>query len=194
MVALTISSCSKELTKESAMEKLKPLDEFSHPYYAPLQVGEMVLTDDGHTSSEHYIQQNYGTLIAAGLLQVDNSVRNSWRTVLKVELTPQGIAMSDPRRANATTAYVQVCRMIPDSIEKLEVIDPDQTIDCHYRFTETDITPFGRHLGFSDGRIHRDKLRFVRNTGWNVARPTATKPTNVTTPIIDTTETPIGEK
>ena len=164
-----LASCSKELTPEEALKQIAAQDEFQMPYYAPMRIGEQVLTGDNHKNSGQYIRKHYGSLMDAGLVEVKTADRNSWRTVIDVQLTPKGRAMSDGRRTTKREAYVQVCRMVPVQIEELRTVSEDNVIECSYLFEERDITPFGTYKGFQQGRSYKDKRTFVRARGkWRV--------------------------
>lgn len=162
-------SCSRELTPEDALKQLVAQDEFRMPYYAPMRIGEMVLTGDNHKNSRQYIRKHYGALIDAGLVEVKSTDRNSWRTVIDVQLSAKGRAMSDNRRSTAREAYVQVCRMVPVKIEEFRTVSEGNVIECSYSFEERDITLFGACKGFREGRSYKDKRMFVRSRGsWHV--------------------------
>ena len=162
-------SCSKELTPEEALISIVEQPEFQVPYFAPIRVGEQVLTGDNHKNSDEYIRKHYGSLIDAGLLEVKQSDRNTWRTVIDVQLTQKGLAMSDKRRATDDEAYVQVCRMVPVRIEEFRTVTENKVIECTYVFEERDITPFGEYKGFQQGRSYKDRRTFVRARGsWHV--------------------------
>lgn len=162
-------SCSKELTPEDALKQIAAQDEFQMPYYAPMRVGELVLTGDNHKNSAQYVRKHYGPLIDAGLVEVGIADRNTWRTVIDVQLTPKGRAMSDARRATDKEAYVQVCRMVPVRIQEFRTVSEGNVIECSYVFEEREITPFGAYKGFQQGRSYKDKRTFVRARGaWHV--------------------------
>lgn len=162
-------SCSRELTPEEALKQIAAQDEFQMPYYAPMRIGELVLTGDNHKNSGQYIRKHYGSLMDAGLVEVKNADRNSWRTVIDVQLTPKGRAMSDGRRTTDREAYVQVCRMVPVKIEEFRTVSEGNVIECSYVFEEREITPFGTYKGFREGRSYKDKRTFVRARGtWRV--------------------------
>lgn len=162
-------SCSRELTPEYAFERISERGEFRMPYYAPMRIGEQVLTRENHENVQQYIRKHYGALIDAGLVEVKAADRNSWRTVLDVRLTPKGTAMSDPRRTSFKEAYVQVCRMVPVRIEELRTVVEGEVVECDYLFEERDISPFGVFLGFQLGRSYPDKCTFVRSRGnWKI--------------------------
>ena len=165
----TLVSCSRELTPEDALGQIVEQAEFQMPYYAPMRVGEMVLTGDNHKNSRQYIRKHYGTLIDAGLVEVKNTDSNTWRTVIDVQLTTKGQAMSDSRRSPDKEAYVQVCRMVPVKIEEFRTVSEGNVIECSYVFEEREITPFGAYQGFQQGRSYKDKRTFVRSRGsWHV--------------------------
>lgn len=162
-------SCSRELTPEDALIAISEQPEFQVPYYAPIRVGEQVLTGDNHKNCEEYIRKHYGSLIDAGLLDVKQSDRNTWRTVIDVQLTLKGLAMSDTRRATEDEAFVQVCRMVPVRIDEFRTVTEKKVIECTYVFEERDITPFGEYKGFQQGRTYKDRRTFVRARGsWHV--------------------------
>lgn len=162
-------SCSRELTPEDALKQIVAQDEFQMPYYAPMRIGESVLTGDNHKNSQQYIRKHYGPLIDAGLVEVKNADRNTWRTVIDVQLTDKGKAMSDGRRTTEKEAYVQVCNMVPVKIEEFRTVSEGNVIECTYWFEERDITPFGAYKGFQAGRSYKDKRTFVRSRGsWRV--------------------------
>lgn len=163
------SSCSRELTQEDALAKIVEQDEFRMPYYAPMRVGELVLTGENHKGYKEYIRQHYGSLVDAGLVEVTAADRNTWRTVVDVQLTQKGRAMSDSRRAGDKEAYVQVCRMVPVKIEEFRTLSEGNIIECTYSFEEREVTPFGAFKGFQQGRSYKDKRTFVRARGsWHV--------------------------
>ncbi len=162
-------SCSRELTPEYAFEQIAEQGEFRMPYYAPMRIGEQVLTRENHQNSQAYIRKNYGSLIDAGLVEVRKAERNMWRTVIDVQLTEKGRGMSDPRRSSDKEAYVQVCRMVPVRVEEFRTISDDRVVECSYVFEERDITPFGHYKGFQQGRAYKDKRIFVRSRGsWKI--------------------------
>lgn len=175
-VLAVMCSCSSPLDSDGALERLVALEEFQAPYYAPLRVGEMVLTGDNHTNSDKYIDKHYAPLIQAGLVQVDRSDRNSWRTVIDVQLTEQGRRLSDPRRKTARKEYVRVCKLVPSQIDSIENVPEQNSATCAYTFVEQDITPFGKYLGFAQDRTHKDRRTFVRTGGsWKVVLPITAK-------------------
>lgn len=162
-------SCARELTPESAFKQIAEQEEFQMPYYAPMRVGEQVLTGENHKNSQSYVRKHYGPLIDAGLVEVKTANRNTWRTVIEVALTPKGRAMSDPRRTTAKEAYVQVCRMVPVRVVELRTVAENRVVECAYLFEEREITPFGRYKGFQQGRSYPDKRTFVRAHGtWQI--------------------------
>lgn len=162
-------SCSKELTEKDALDKITAQEEFQNPYYAPMRVGEMVLTGNNYKNVDGYIQKHYGQLIQEGLLSVEQADRNSWRTVIDIQLTEKGLAMSDKRRGDQQKAYVAVCQMVPVKIDELRIVTEDKVIECSYTFEEQDITPFGKFLKFQEGRSYTDTRTFVRARGsWHV--------------------------
>lgn len=166
---LAFASCSRELTPESALEQILAQGEFRMPYYAPMRIGESVLTGENHKDSEGYIRKHYGTLIDAGLVEVSVPERNTWRTVIDVQLSQKGLAMSDKRRSTDKEAYVQVCRMVPVEIDEFRTLSEGNIIECGYSFEEREITPFGAYKGFRQGRSYKDKRTFVRARGsWHV--------------------------
>ncbi len=164
-----LTSCNRELTPEKALTIIQEQDEFQMPYYAPMRIGEQVLTGDNHKNPDQYIRKHYGSLIDAGLVEVKKADSNSWRTVIDVQLTAKGRAMCDSRRTTEREAYVQVCRMVPVKIEEFRTVTEGRVVECSYRFEEQEITPFGVCQGFTQGRSYKDKRTFVRARGsWHV--------------------------
>lgn len=169
VTVIVLTSCSSELTRQDALEQIASQEEFRKPYYAPMRIGELVLTGDNHKKSDQYIRKHYGKLIDAGLVTVECADRNSWRSVIDVQLTAKGKAMSDSRRNKPKEAYVQVCRMVPTQIEEFRTLSEGHIIECTYVFAEKEVTPFGHYQGFQDGRTYKDKRTFVRARGsWRV--------------------------
>lgn len=165
----SLTSCNRELTPEKALSIIQEQEEFQMPYYAPMRIGEQVLTGDNHKNPDPYIRKQYGSLIDAGLIEVKKTDSNSWRTVIDVQLTDKGQAMCDSHRSTQREAYVQVCRMVPVKIEEFRTVTEGRVVECTYRFEEREITPFGTCQGFTQGRSYKDKLTFVRARGsWHV--------------------------
>lgn len=165
----SLTSCNRELTPEKALTLIQEQEEFQMPYYAPMRIGEQVLTGENHKNPDPYIRKHYGTLIDAGLIEVKKTDSNSWRTVIDVQLTAKGRAMCDDRRTTEREAYVQVCRMVPVRIEEFRTVTEGRVVECTYRFEEQEITPFGTCQGFTQGRSYKDKRTLVRARGsWHV--------------------------
>lgn len=166
LTALTmLTSCSREMDHTYALEQLTAQTEFTNPYYAPFRIGEVVLTGENFKNSDAYIRENYGALIDAGLVTVEYADNNSWRSVIDVKLTPQGTAMSDPRRSDDREAYVHVCTMVPTTVKELRTLAEKQVIECTYTFEQRELTPFGIHRGFAEGQSYQDKRLFVYSRG-----------------------------
>ncbi len=161
--------CGSELTSEAALEQIARSEEFQHPFYAPMRVGEQVLIDEDHRQCDRYIEKNYAPLIQAGLVEVKKTDQNSWRTVIDVCLTDAGKKMADTRRGDKKQVYVQVCRMVPCQVKELLPVTENEVIDCRYGFAEREITPFGAYLGYKEGNEHQDTRTFVRSfSGWKL--------------------------
>ena len=47
-----LTSCNRELTPEKALTIIQEQDEFQMPYYAPMRIGEQVLTGDNHKNPD----------------------------------------------------------------------------------------------------------------------------------------------
>lgn len=166
---LGLTSCSRELTPEAALEQIAAQAEFRMPYYAPMRIGEVVLTGDNHKDAQGYIRKHYGMLIDAGLAEVAVADRNTWRTVIDVQLSEKGRTMADGKRSSEREAYVPVCRMVPVRIDELRTLSEGEIVECAYTFEERDITPFGVCKGFQPGRAYKDTRTFVRARGsWHV--------------------------
>lgn len=162
-------ACSGELTQEDALKQIVAQDEFQSPYYAPMRIGELVLTGENHKKCQDYIRKHYGKLIDAGLVAVECSDRNTWRSVIDIQLTEKGKAMADSRRSTPKEVYVHVCRMVPVQIEEFRTLSEGNIIECTYLFAEKEVTPFGDYSGFQEGRTYKDKRTFVHARGsWRV--------------------------
>lgn len=172
LISLLLTSCAGPLTKEKATEQLSASSEFSTPFYAPLHIGKQILTADNHDNPQSFIKDKYGLLIDAELLEVKIEKSNSWRTTIHIGLTEKGRAMSDTRRADDEHVYVEVCRLMISSIDTLKPISQDgKVVECGFRFQEDNITPFGQHLGFQQGRTHSTKRTLVRSSGsWDIIK------------------------
>ncbi len=146
-----ISCGGGEITSDSMLERLRELPEHSTIYYYPLPVGEQMLTGEDHTKSKEYIQNKYGKLIEAGLLNVEIVQKNAWRTLINVSLSEAGEEMSDPNRSDSVFAYVAACRIVPDTVYSVRELTLD-TLECSYGTSLKEVTPFGEYLKFIEGK------------------------------------------
>lgn len=165
LLACLMISCKSELTHETALAELAAQSEFQTPFYAPMHFGREILSGDDHKNPQAYLSGHLGKLIESGLVEAKIAESNSWRSVLVISLTEQGRLLSDPSRSDDEQIYVQVCRVTPTKIDSLRVITPDEEVEVSYTFTESEVTPFGEHMEFSNGRTHRDSRLFRRSGG-----------------------------
>lgn len=163
-IALILTACAGELTREKAAEAIASQTEFQTPIYAPMHFATHVLTGENHTDPKAYIRSKYGVLIDQGLLVAKLGASNSWRTILNIELTDKGLEMEDADRRVDDMLYMQACRMAVDSVLLLEPVGSGDTILCRYQISQRELTPFGTHLGFTEGRTHLHERRFVKGT------------------------------
>lgn len=164
LFALIFVSCAGDLTKEQATEKLASQSEFQSPFYASMHLAAQVLTGDNHKDPKAFITHKYGKLIDEGLVEAKLGGNNSWRTILRIELTEKGQQLENKSRSVDDLVYVDVCRMVVDSVLSIEPLGAGDTILCRYQFSERDLTPFGQTLGFIEGRTHIHERKFVRST------------------------------
>lgn len=150
LLAVVLWSCGGEITKEDALSRVSSLAEYQTSFYAPMHVGRQVLTGENHKNSKGYIAKKYGSLVEQGLLEVEVKEDNAWRTVVELSVSEKGKGYLDPRRSDADHAYVAVCRVLPVQVDTLIVHSKD-SVECKYVIQQSDITPFGEHLGFEDG-------------------------------------------
>ncbi|MEG2755840.1 MAG: hypothetical protein RR931_04450 [Mucinivorans sp.] len=148
LAIILLTACSEPMTKEDALAQLASQPEYNSYFYAPMEIGRTVLSGDDHKKSNEFIKSHYGPLTSQGLVEVELRGKNSWRTVIFVSLSPKGEQMSDPRRADSTHCYVAVCRLKPVAVDSL-VAKGDSTL-CLYTIEQSELTPFGIHLGFKD--------------------------------------------
>lgn len=165
-----LCACSSKLTGEDALRLTRESSAFSTPFFAPFNVGSQVLTSENYKNPDAFIKGKYGMLIDAGLVNIKMVETNSWRSVIAVELTPAGMRMADMRRSDHDHIYVTACSIVADSILSMERDEQGKTIRAVCRFHETAITPFGRYLGFAEGKPHQVPLAFVHSRGgWKLA-------------------------
>lgn len=168
-VCILTVGCKSELTKERAMEAIVACEEFQTPFYAPFHTGSEVLSGDKFKQSDKYIDEHLGKLIAAGLVSAKVKGSNSWRSVLEISLTEKGLQMTDTSRSDNNSKYVKACNVTVVSVDSIRTITPEQVMEVDFTFKEQDVTPFGEHLGLSNGRTHKDSRRFVRDgMSWKI--------------------------
>lgn len=169
IIALTISlfSCKNSAPQPEVMlQDIKKSEYFSSPFYAPMSIGRHILTESDHKNPSNYIKTNFGELIELGLLDAKVVEKNSWRTILDIKLTEQGAKFSDPRRSNHEQAYIMVCDICPTTINRVDTLGmANDTIIYHYTINQSNITPFGKKLGFEDGKIISAKASSVYKSG-----------------------------
>lgn len=166
-----LTACAGDFDTEKAIADIRSQSEFSHPLYAPLHLGLEVLTGENHINPDAYIKGKYATLLDAGLLAYNIKAKNSWRTLVELSLTEQASEMLDKVRTDDFQKhqgendifYVAVCNLKPENVLLVDTIAAD-TMSVKYQIVERDITPFGRYMGFEDGRVHNHNRQFVRST------------------------------
>lgn len=169
VASLLTVACSSELTQESALKQLQELPEFQQPFYAPFHIGREVLSGDDHKQADQYIRNHLGKMIDAQVVQCKAIDKNSWRTVIEITLSEKGRSLSDPNRSTSNQCYVQVCKVTPNQVTAIREIEPGKKMEVDYTFIESDITPFGEHLEFKDGRTHKDTRVFEKSGfDWNI--------------------------
>ncbi len=146
-----ISCGGGEITSDRMLDRLRELPEHSTTYFYPLPIGEQMLTGDDHTKSNEYIQNKYGKLIEAGLVNVEIVQKNAWRTLINVSLSEAGLALSDASRSDSVYAYVAACKIVPDTVYSVREVTLD-TIECNYGSSLQEVTPFGEYLEFTQGK------------------------------------------
>ncbi|MEG1036769.1 MAG: hypothetical protein RSE22_00245 [Mucinivorans sp.] len=155
--------CAGEMTSQKAHEMIAAQSEFNTPFYAPLHLSPQVLTGENHTDPNAFVNAKYGKLISAGVIEAKLGASNSWRTLLKLQMTAKGDTLVNKERTLDDMYYVAVCRMTVDSILSLTPLGGD-TVLCHYRIGQADLTPFGHYLGFTAEQTHLHDRKFVRST------------------------------
>ncbi len=168
--------CAGEFSSSDALYAIGTEPEFEEYYYAPLHIGKEVLTADNFKDPKAFIAKKYGSLIEAGLVKAVEVGRNSWRVVLRVELTEKGEQMADMGRSGEyhkrtgrdDVYYVAVCNLVPEQVVNVELIGRD-TARVEYTIVQRAITPFGKFLGFSEGVEYNHSREFTRGSfGWDL--------------------------
>ncbi|MEG0655808.1 MAG: hypothetical protein RR465_02150 [Mucinivorans sp.] len=168
LFTIFLVACAGELTPQEARETLALQEEFTSPFYAPIHLAPQVLTGENHTDPKAFIRRKYGKLIDTGLIEAKLGSSNSWRTILKLEMTDKGQALVNKERSLDDMYYVQACRIAVDSVLCLTPVGSD-TILCRYQLSQKDLTPFGEYLGFTTAHTHFLDRKFVRSTfSWNL--------------------------
>ncbi len=173
-----LCSCAGEFSPESALLDIQAEPEFNTPYSAPITLSQEVLTDQHHRDLKAFLAAQYGTVMTAGLVTVNIVEKNAWRTVIQPELTDAGRQMVDSQRTQEyrqngganpqQTYYVQVCQLVPEQVIDYQQVSEEES-DITIQLVERGITPFGTHLGFSDGRAYQITRRFNAGVfGWNL--------------------------
>lgn len=169
IVVSCLSSCKAEApTAEQMLETLKSSQYFTASFFAPMEIGRQVLTEDDHKDPKSYIDSKYKSLLEADLIKVETVEKNAWRTVISTSITENGKQYIDPRRSGDQHAYVMVCNLAPKEIMKVDTLGAEgDTIIYSYRFVEIDVTPFGELLGYQNDKQHLGKAIAVRSKkGW----------------------------
>lgn len=162
-VVLLMVGCkdSKSPTSEEALAYIQQAPEFNTTFFAPINIGVEILTSPENANPQKYIAEKYDNLIKAKLIEVEVVKKNSWRTVIESSLTAQAKKLEDGRRATDEKKYVAACTLKPVRVVDVDTIAADSIV-YNYEFAETQITPFGKFLGFSDQKTHNAKAIAVR--------------------------------
>lgn len=173
MVVSCLSSCKLESpSAEQMLETLKKAPHFTASFFAPMEIGRQVLTEQDHQNPQAYIDSRYRSLLQAGLIKVETVQKNAWRTVINTSITENGKQYVDSRRSSGEHAYVMVCNLRPQEILKIDTLGATgDTIIYSYRFVESDITPFGEFLGYQANKQHMGKATAIRQGGEWITRP-----------------------
>lgn len=173
---MLLVGCAGEFSSDEAVQTIASRSEFKESFCAPLHIGHEVLTAENHKDPKGYVDSKYGKLITAGLIRAEIGEKNSWRTVINVQLTDQGRKMVNLARTDEHMEvtgedhvfYVAVCRLSPETVTKIDTVSSD-TMSVNYLIVERDITPFGEFLGFVDGRSHSHSRTFTKGTfSWDL--------------------------
>lgn len=168
IVSLTTACKSNAPTADQVLETLKSSQYFTASFFAPMEIGRQVLTEEDHKNPQSYINSKYKQLLGAGLIKVETIQKNAWRTVLSTSITENGKQYLDPRRSSDEHAYVMVCNLVPSEIIKIDTLGvASDTIIYSYKFIESEVTPFGEFLGYQTGKQHMGKALAIRSgRGW----------------------------
>ncbi len=173
---LLLSSCAGEFSADDALETIQKQNEFNVAFCAPLHIGREVLTGDNYKDPKAFVEARYGELVKAGLLTAQIGEKNSWRTIVDVVLTDEGKKMMNVERTaeyqkavnEDDIFYVAVCKLTPQSVIKVDTL-PGDTMQLTYTIVEHSLTPFGKFLGFEEGKRHTHSRKFTKGTwGWEL--------------------------
>ena len=155
------SSCEGKISPENAMEHINNLPEYQTAFFAPINIGKVVITSDNNSKADDELHKKYQKLIDAGMVEVKKDSENVWRSAFNVVLTDKAKNMCDTRRSNDEIAYMPVCVMKPMKlISALE--NTDSTLLCQFVIAQKDITVFGEYLGFEPDVEHQMSYTFKK--------------------------------
>lgn len=174
--ALGLSSCAGEFSSDDALATIASEEEFEVAFCAPLHIGKEILTGDNYKDPKGYVERKYGELVRSGLVAAKIGEANSWRILVEVVLTEEGEKLLNRERTEAyqresgidDVFFVAVCNLVPEApVEVKNLGGGDVQLD--YRIVERDVTPFGKFLGYEDGKSYSHSRSFERGTfGWNL--------------------------
>ncbi len=177
-VGVTLVGCAGEFSPEKALLKIQKEPEFTTTYSAPIELGRQILTGDHHKNTQKFLKNQYGAIIDTEMVEVKTVEANSWRTVIEFSLSEKGLKLFDKNRTQSHTGqggeenkdiyYVAVCQLVPEQVLGYTQPSPE-TAKVTISVVERGITPFGTHLGFTDGRSYEIERTFTKGMfGWNL--------------------------
>lgn len=176
LLCMGMVGCAGEFSEDDALFELQSLGEFCEPFAAPLHIGDEILTEANHSDPMAYVEKKYGVLEREGLITSEVGKANSWRTVLRISLSEEGMKYYERERTEKYRQYtgeqdvyfVDVCTLSPESITSVRPLSEDM-VEVTYTIIQRDITPFGHFLEYKEGVQHLHTRTFEKGTfGWNL--------------------------
>lgn len=155
------TSCEGKINAENAMEYINKLPEYQTAFFAPINIGKVVISAEGNKDADNEVYKRFQKLIDAGMVEVKKDSENVWRSAFNVTLTDKAKDICDPRRTCDEVAYLPVCTMKPTKlISALE--NTDTTLLCQFVIQQKNITVFGEYLDFDQDVEHQMSHEFVK--------------------------------
>lgn len=151
LMLLSVLTACGPMTKEDALDELSEKEVYNQYFFAPIHIGKQVAALDEGVSLDSYIEEHYGLLQSAGLIEIEILTRSSWRNVYSVSLTDKGKELCDKDKSDDEHAFVAVFKVVPVSVDTLIPLE-DGRVECKYVIEQRDLTPFGTFLEFEQGR------------------------------------------